>query len=98
MTNRRVRREMVMGKRAAWAAAALLGVLVASATLFAEGKRYPPYPDVWGYELAYPAPGWRNMWPSVYLMPDGEIRFLIPTKARQEQGKAWPELLEFGAL
>ncbi len=72
-------------KRPVWAAAALLGVLVASATLFAEGKRYPPYPDVWGYELAYAAPGRRDVSPRVFLMPNGEIQFLTLASVRQEK-------------
>ena len=87
---------MVTMKRPVWAAAALLGVLVASATLFAEGKRYPPYPDVWGYELAYPAPGSRHASPRAYTMPDGEIRFIFATTLRYEKGV--PRAVEYAAL
>ena len=83
-------------KRPVWAAAALLGVLVASATLFAEGKRYPPYPEVWGYELAYPAPGSRHASPRAYTMPDGEIRFIFATTLRYEKGV--PRAVEYAAL
>src|SRR5256885_6947906 len=35
-------------------------------------KKYPPYPDVWGYEFQYPDKADRSMHIDVAKMPDGE--------------------------
>ncbi|PYV83770.1 MAG: hypothetical protein DMG05_25555 [Acidobacteria bacterium] len=35
-------------------------------------KKYPPYPDVWGYELPWPAKDDRNVLFNVFSLPEGD--------------------------
>jgi len=63
-------------------AAALACVIIATAVVAQDApKRYPPYPDVWGIDLpvaqerAFGTCG--NPSASLYLLPDGELRFLV---------------------
>jgi hypothetical protein len=41
-------------------------------------KAYPPYPDVWGYDISeYPAVKWGQSGKQAYRMEDGDIWFII---------------------
>ena len=43
----------------------------------AVAKKYPPYPDVWGYELPWPGKDDRDSSMSIYKMPDGDYAVLL---------------------
>jgi len=50
-----------------------------------ERKTYPPYPDVWGYDLSeYPAFKWGGGDVRAYRMEDGDIWFIISTDYKIE--------------
>jgi len=70
---------MAKGKDGGMMKKILLAVLllVLPNALFADAggavKRYPPYPDVWGYELPWPSADDPGTLPKFYKMPDGEV-------------------------
>lgn len=66
--------------RLSLSAAALTACLSVSALA---GQSYPPYPDVWGRELA---PGEGSHWYSAYDQPDGEIALLYQRESDQDPG------------
>ena len=51
-----------------------------------DGPRFPPYPEVWGYELPYGRPGDRTLGLKAYRWPDGDVRFTF----RQNVAPGWP--------
>ncbi len=58
-------------------------ILVSWTSSFAqEKKKYPPYPDVWGYEFPWPEKNSRNSFINVTKMPDGDY---MVTYVRERQ-------------
>jgi HEAT repeat protein len=83
----------------------LVGLLVVPATLWAGAdaptKKYPPYPDVWGYELPAPADGDRNTGMDVARMPDGDYVFTYVTRRdvlKQSDGSCCEIRHNYGAV
>jgi len=50
-------------------------------------KKYPPYPDVWGYELPWPEEDARGVHPWFFKMPDGDIIIIYSKYIRGSSGK-----------
>lgn len=50
-------------------------------------KKYPPYPDVWGYELPYPSEGNRYSHIDPLMMENGDIYFTYVQKKTQTRRK-----------
>jgi len=52
-----------------------------------EKKKYPPYPDVWGYEFPWPAEGSRYSGINVFEMPDGDFMVTYTKKRTRTDNK-----------
>ena len=61
-------------------------VEASAARTSSDKKLYPPYPDVWGYELPYPTENDRDATYSGYVNPDGGVSFLIITDIKRIKG------------
>ena len=56
----------------------LCALLINFSVMAAAPKTYPPYPDVWGYDLStLPAMKYGSAGMRAYLMDDGDVWFLI---------------------
>lgn len=54
---------------------------------FAQEKKYPPYPDVWGYEFPWPEKKSRNSFIDVTKMPDGDYMVTYMIERRKLKRK-----------
>ncbi len=61
---------------------------------YAEEKRFPPYPDVWGYELPWPEETSRNCTMRLAKMPDGD--YLVTYVKRWDESKY--QIVEWGGV
>ena len=63
----------------------ILFLLVFVSWSFAEEKKYPPYPDVWGYEFPWPGKGDRNSSLNITKIADGD--YIITYVKKREKFK-----------
>ncbi len=63
-------------------------LFVTSSLLHAEeAKKYPPYPDVWGYEFPWPEENRRDSGIRVYKLPDDNYNYIVSYMKKIDQFK-----------
>ena len=71
-------------------------LLLASLSVHAAEKHYPPYPDVWGYDLSdYPAMKSNQSRVDAFRMDDGDIWFVFNYEIKADQNANEYILLKF---